>query len=80
MKTFKTSEFTKQGITFITKRNKLGYSPYSKFKAPKKIEIEGIGFFTYKSSVINTMSGVQYMYASDAFDGTSQSALRIKFW
>ena len=80
MKAFKTSEFTKQGITFITKRNKLGYLPYSKFKAPKKIEINGIGFFTYKSSVINKISGIQYIYTSDIFDETSQSALRVKFW
>tara|TARA_B110000037_G_C16886181_1_gene410148 strand:- start:277 stop:519 length:243 start_codon:yes stop_codon:yes gene_type:complete len=80
MKTFKTSEFTKQGITFITKRSKLGYLPYSKFKAPKKIELQGIGFFTYKSLVVNKISGIQYMYTSDLFDGTSQSGLRVKFW
>ena len=80
MNTFKTSEFTKKGIEFIAKRNILGYQPYRKFKAPKKIEIVGVGIFTYKSSFNHEVFGVQYNYNSDIFDGTSQSALKIKFW
>ena len=80
MKNFKTSEFSKKGIEFIAKRNILGYQPYRKFKAPKKIEIKGVGIFTYKSSFVNRISGVQYTYNSEVFDGTSQSALMVKFW
>jgi hypothetical protein len=80
MKTFKTSDFTKKGIEFITKRNKLNYKSHRKFKAPKKIEIEGVGIFTYKCKFINKMSGIQYVYSSNIFDGTSQSSLKVKFW
>tara|TARA_R110000868_G_scaffold178982_1_gene418913 strand:+ start:431 stop:673 length:243 start_codon:yes stop_codon:yes gene_type:complete len=80
MKTFKTSDFTKKGIEFIAKRNELGYVPYKKFKAPKEVKIEGVGTFTYKSSINNKVSGMQYSYNSDIIEGDNQSALRVKFW
>ena len=80
MTNFKTSEFSKKGIEFIAKRNLLGYQPYKKFKAPKKITIEGVGIFNYKSSFTHKVFGMQYIYNSEIFDGTSQSALMVKFW
>lgn len=80
MKTFKMSQFTKKGIEFITKRERLGHKAYSKFKAPKKIEIEGVGVFTYKSSFIHKLSGIQYIYSSEIFEEISQSSLKVRFW
>lgn len=74
MKTFQTSEFTQKGNEFLTKKAKIGYKPYSKFNAPKSIQIDGIGVFNFRSSFKHQVFGWEFSYSS------KENNYSIIFW
>jgi len=82
MKTFKKLDFTKKGIELITKKEKIGFISRfdKKFKAPKKLKIEGLGLFTLKTSFIHKLTGKRFIYESSLFEENNQHSTRLIFW
>ncbi len=71
--TFNSSDFNFNGQNYLTKRAKLGYKPYSKFNAPKRIKIEGESF-DLRTSWVHITFGIQFEYVHPTKN------LTVTFW
>jgi hypothetical protein len=79
----KVTDFGFNGVEYIAKNNKIGYtSRYDKkFKAPKVVNIENVGTFTLRTYWDHQLTGRRFFYQSDMFgDVARQDSLRIMFW